>query len=196
MPFMVSPEEAARAIADGMAKDKAEIVFPLPDDAADEGRPAGPGPGVDGGDRRDDPAGDAALSPCATWQSPALVSCPPGGDPSVRARDRELVDAPSRRRPRTSPAGSPSRPTSATSTPRWRPRAPRVRAARQPQRAGLGAGARARGAAPAGPGDRGPGGRRTGPVRPGRHLLLGAGLQRRDPGRPGAGAPRASGCAR
>jgi short-subunit dehydrogenase len=27
--FMVSPEEAARAIADGMAKDKAEIVFPL-----------------------------------------------------------------------------------------------------------------------------------------------------------------------
>jgi short-subunit dehydrogenase len=30
MPFMVSPEEAARAIADGMAKDKAEIVFPLP----------------------------------------------------------------------------------------------------------------------------------------------------------------------
>jgi short-subunit dehydrogenase len=30
MPFMVSPEEAARAIADGMAKDKAEIVFPPP----------------------------------------------------------------------------------------------------------------------------------------------------------------------
>ena len=30
MPFMVSPEEAARAIVDGMAKDKAEIVFPLP----------------------------------------------------------------------------------------------------------------------------------------------------------------------
>jgi short-subunit dehydrogenase len=30
MPFMVSPERAARAIADGMAKDKAEIVFPLP----------------------------------------------------------------------------------------------------------------------------------------------------------------------
>ena len=30
MPFMVSPEEAARAIADGLAKDKAEIVFPLP----------------------------------------------------------------------------------------------------------------------------------------------------------------------
>jgi short-subunit dehydrogenase len=30
MPFLVSPEEAARAIADGMAKDKAEIVFPLP----------------------------------------------------------------------------------------------------------------------------------------------------------------------
>jgi short-subunit dehydrogenase len=30
MPFMVSPEEAARAIADGIAKDKAEIVFPLP----------------------------------------------------------------------------------------------------------------------------------------------------------------------
>jgi short-subunit dehydrogenase len=29
MPFMVSPEEAARAIVDGMAKDKAEIVFPL-----------------------------------------------------------------------------------------------------------------------------------------------------------------------
>ena len=30
MPFMVSPEEAARAIVDGMAKNKAEIVFPLP----------------------------------------------------------------------------------------------------------------------------------------------------------------------
>jgi short-subunit dehydrogenase len=30
MPFLVSPEEAARAIADGIAKDKAEIVFPLP----------------------------------------------------------------------------------------------------------------------------------------------------------------------
>ena len=30
MPFLVSPEDAARAIADGMAKDKAEIVFPLP----------------------------------------------------------------------------------------------------------------------------------------------------------------------
>jgi short-subunit dehydrogenase len=30
MPFLVSPEEAARAIADGMARDKAEIVFPLP----------------------------------------------------------------------------------------------------------------------------------------------------------------------
>jgi short-subunit dehydrogenase len=30
MPFLVSPEAAARAIADGMAKDKAEIVFPLP----------------------------------------------------------------------------------------------------------------------------------------------------------------------
>jgi short-subunit dehydrogenase len=30
MPFMVSPEEAARAIVEGMAKDKAEIVFPLP----------------------------------------------------------------------------------------------------------------------------------------------------------------------
>jgi short-subunit dehydrogenase len=30
MPFMISPEKAARAIADGMAKDKAEIVFPLP----------------------------------------------------------------------------------------------------------------------------------------------------------------------
>ena len=30
MPFIVSPEEAARAIADGIAKDKAEIVFPLP----------------------------------------------------------------------------------------------------------------------------------------------------------------------
>ena len=30
MPFMVSPEEAARAIADGIARDKAEIVFPLP----------------------------------------------------------------------------------------------------------------------------------------------------------------------
>ena len=30
MPFMVSPEQAARAIADGIARDKAEIVFPLP----------------------------------------------------------------------------------------------------------------------------------------------------------------------
>ena len=30
MPFLVSPETAARAIADGIAKDKAEIVFPLP----------------------------------------------------------------------------------------------------------------------------------------------------------------------
>jgi short-subunit dehydrogenase len=30
MPFMVSPEQAARAIADGIAKDKAEVVFPLP----------------------------------------------------------------------------------------------------------------------------------------------------------------------
>jgi short-subunit dehydrogenase len=30
MPFLISPEEAARAIADGMARDKAEIVFPLP----------------------------------------------------------------------------------------------------------------------------------------------------------------------
>ena len=30
MPFMISPEAAARAIADGMARDKAEIVFPLP----------------------------------------------------------------------------------------------------------------------------------------------------------------------
>ena len=41
MPFMISPEEAARAIADGMAKDKAEIVFPLPMMLTDEGRPAG-----------------------------------------------------------------------------------------------------------------------------------------------------------
>jgi len=30
MPFMVSTEQAARAIADGIAGDKAEIVFPLP----------------------------------------------------------------------------------------------------------------------------------------------------------------------
>ena len=30
MPFLISPEAAARAIADGIAKDKAEIVFPLP----------------------------------------------------------------------------------------------------------------------------------------------------------------------
>src|SRR3954468_10964740 len=30
MPFKVEPEEAARAIADGMARDKAEIVFPFP----------------------------------------------------------------------------------------------------------------------------------------------------------------------
>ena len=62
MPFMISPEEAARAIADGMAKDKAEIVFPLPDDAADEGGPAGAGAGLDGGDGGDDPAGDGAAA--------------------------------------------------------------------------------------------------------------------------------------
>ena len=30
MPFMVEPEAAARTIADGIARDKAEIVFPLP----------------------------------------------------------------------------------------------------------------------------------------------------------------------
>lgn len=30
MPFLISPEEAARAIVDGMEKDKAEIVFPFP----------------------------------------------------------------------------------------------------------------------------------------------------------------------
>jgi short-subunit dehydrogenase len=30
MPFLVSPEAAARAIADGIEKDKAEVVFPLP----------------------------------------------------------------------------------------------------------------------------------------------------------------------
>jgi short-subunit dehydrogenase len=30
MPFLVEPEEAARTIADGIARDKAEIVFPLP----------------------------------------------------------------------------------------------------------------------------------------------------------------------
>ncbi len=30
MPFMVEPEEAARAIADGIARDKAEMVFPAP----------------------------------------------------------------------------------------------------------------------------------------------------------------------
>jgi short-subunit dehydrogenase len=30
MPFKVAPEDAARAIADGIARDKAEIVFPLP----------------------------------------------------------------------------------------------------------------------------------------------------------------------
>jgi len=30
MPFMVEPEVAARTIADGIARDKAEIVFPLP----------------------------------------------------------------------------------------------------------------------------------------------------------------------
>jgi short-subunit dehydrogenase len=30
MPFMVEPEDAARTIADGIARDKAEIVFPLP----------------------------------------------------------------------------------------------------------------------------------------------------------------------
>ena len=48
MPFMVPPEEAARAIVDGMAKDKAEIVFPFPMMAAHEGRAAAAGPGVDG----------------------------------------------------------------------------------------------------------------------------------------------------
>jgi hypothetical protein len=30
MPFKVEPEEAARVIADGIARDKAEIVFPVP----------------------------------------------------------------------------------------------------------------------------------------------------------------------
>lgn len=30
MPFLITPAEAARAIADGIAKDKAETVFPLP----------------------------------------------------------------------------------------------------------------------------------------------------------------------
>jgi short-subunit dehydrogenase len=30
MPFLISPEAAARAIADGMATDKAEVVFPFP----------------------------------------------------------------------------------------------------------------------------------------------------------------------
>src|SRR3954468_23034874 len=30
MPFKVEPEDAARAIADGIARDKAEIVFPVP----------------------------------------------------------------------------------------------------------------------------------------------------------------------
>jgi hypothetical protein len=30
MPFTVEPEVAARTIADGIARDKAEIVFPLP----------------------------------------------------------------------------------------------------------------------------------------------------------------------
>jgi short-subunit dehydrogenase len=30
MPFLISPEEAAREIADGIEKDKAEIVFPFP----------------------------------------------------------------------------------------------------------------------------------------------------------------------
>ena len=30
MPFLVEPEVAARAIADGIARDRAEIVFPLP----------------------------------------------------------------------------------------------------------------------------------------------------------------------
>ncbi|WP_369140268.1 SDR family NAD(P)-dependent oxidoreductase [Modestobacter versicolor] len=30
MPFMVEPADAARTIADGIARDKAEIVFPLP----------------------------------------------------------------------------------------------------------------------------------------------------------------------
>jgi short-subunit dehydrogenase len=30
MPFLISPEAAARAIAEGIEKDKAEVVFPLP----------------------------------------------------------------------------------------------------------------------------------------------------------------------
>jgi short-subunit dehydrogenase len=30
MPWLIEPEQAARAIADGIARDKAEIVFPLP----------------------------------------------------------------------------------------------------------------------------------------------------------------------
>jgi short-subunit dehydrogenase len=30
MPFLIDPEEAARAIAEGIEKDKAEVVFPFP----------------------------------------------------------------------------------------------------------------------------------------------------------------------
>ena len=46
------PRQAARAIADGIVKDKAEIVFPLPMMLLDEGRPAGAGTRLDGRDAR------------------------------------------------------------------------------------------------------------------------------------------------
>ena len=64
MPFLISPEAAARTIADGIAKDKAEVVFPLPMMLHDEDRPPGAGARMDGGDRRDDPPrdGPAGLS--------------------------------------------------------------------------------------------------------------------------------------
>ena len=87
--------------------------------------------------------------------------------------------------PPTSPPGCASRPTSATCTPTWRPRTPAsswsTPAARQAWEQGHLPGAvhLPTGRSPPGPSSLIPAGRAGG------HLLLGARLQRRDPGRPG-----------
>ena len=49
MPWMLEPADAARRIADGLARGKAEIVFPLADDAGHEGGAAGAGAAVERG---------------------------------------------------------------------------------------------------------------------------------------------------